>query len=348
MKKFIINGRFLGKRITGAPRYAKEIIEGLDSICSPGEFELAIPPEVEKAPEYKNIKVVRIGKLHNILWEHFSFPKYVKKQKAIALNLVNVAPIRFPGVVCIHDMRVRTMPKTVTLGFRLWYRFLFHFIVKRSKMLLTVSEYSKSEILKYYKKTNPDKIKVIPNAWQHYNRVGFDENALDKYGLTSGGYCFSMGSMDPNKNFKWVAEIAKNNPDVAFAVSGAVDGKIFADGLGFECPPNMKLLGYVSDEEAKALMKHCKAFIFPSFYEGFGIPPLEAMAAGCKKIIASDIPVLKEIFEDSLVYIDPNRYDYDLNALLEAPVDEGAFARILNKYSWEKSSKMLYDLTSKI
>lgn len=86
---------------------------------------------------------------------------------------------------------------------------------------------------------------MIPNAWQHYERIAYDENALNKYGLEEGNYYFSMCSLEPNKNFKWIAEEAKENSDAIFAVAGSINKKVFADGLGFDCPENMKLLGYV-------------------------------------------------------------------------------------------------------
>ena len=85
--KVIVNGRFLLHNVTGVERYAREILYELDKIIDSGKVEMAVPPEIEATPTYKNINVVRVGKLHNRLWEHISFPWYVKTQKAISLNL---------------------------------------------------------------------------------------------------------------------------------------------------------------------------------------------------------------------------------------------------------------------
>lgn len=103
--KVIVNGRFLLHRTTGVERYAREILLELDKLIKPGEVEMAIPPETKEIPDYKNIRVVRVGKLRNRLWEHISFPRYVRKQKGISLNLCNVAPLVAPGIVAIHDMQ---------------------------------------------------------------------------------------------------------------------------------------------------------------------------------------------------------------------------------------------------
>lgn len=337
--KVIINGRFLLHRVTGVERYAREILVELDKIIEPGQITMAVPPEVKSIPEYKNIKVTKIGKLHNRLWEHISFPCYVHKCKGISLNLCNVAPLPSPGIVCIHDVKIKATPKYFSKKFLAWYNLLLLNATKRSKEIITVSEFSKREICKYYH-VRPEKIHVIPDAWQHYERIGYDEKALEKYDLVEGQYFFSMCSLEPNKNFKWIAEAAKQNPNEVFAVSGSINEKIFVSGLDFECPQNMKLLGYVSDEEAKTLMRDCKAFLFPTFYEGFGIPPLEAISAGAKQVIVSDTEVMHEIFGDSVIYVDPLKAEsFSINQIINY---QGR--NILRNYSWEKSAAMLHEV----
>ncbi len=338
MAKVIINGRFLLHRVTGVERFAREILAELDSLIQPGELIMAIPPETKDIPDYKNIRVERIGKLHNRLWEHLSFPVYVRKQRGISLNLCNVAPLSSPGIVCIHDMKIKACPQYFSKKFLLWYNFLFLNETRRAKKIITVSEFSKKEIRKYYS-VSADKVTVIYNAWQHFERFNYDENALKKYKLQQAGYFFSMCSLEPNKNFKWIAEAAKQNPKMIFAVAGSINKRVFSEGLGFDCPDNMRLLGYVSDEEAKTLMRDCKAFLFPTFYEGFGIPPLEAVSAGAESVVVSDTEVMHELFEDAADYVDPRQYNTNLNRLSRISAEQRD--SILNKYSWQNSAKLL-------
>lgn len=340
--KIIVNGRFLLHRITGVERYAREILSELDKICLPGEFILAIPPGVENVPNFNNIKVEKVGKMHNRLWEHFSFSHYVHKMGGLSLNLCNVSPLFCPGVTVICDMKIKAYPQFFSKKFLLWYNILFSNTMRYAKKIITISEFSKNEILKYYH-IQEDKIIVIPCGWQHINRIKYDESALLKYGLETKKYYFSLSSMDPNKNFKWVAEVARKNPAYVFAIGGSINHEVFKSGLGFEMPYNMKLLGYVTDEEAKTLMRDCKSFIYPSFYEGFGMPPLEAAASGCCSVVISDIPVMHEIFgnDSGVEFVSCNESDsfkVDIMQMGRFPMKN-----VLNKYAWSKSASILYE-----
>lgn len=340
--RIVINGRFLLHQVTGVERFAREITAELDKIIEPGNIIMAVPPGVEDIPFYQNIKVIKVGKFHNRLWEHISFPYYVHKLKATSLNLCNAAPLVSPGIVCIHDVKIKAKPHYYNKLFILWYNLLLKNATKRGKSIITVSEFSKREICKYYH-VDSEKIFVVYNGWQHYKRISFDENALQKYGLKKGRYFFSMCSLEPNKNFRWIAEEAKLNQDMIFAVAGSINSNVFADGFGFKCPKNMKFLGYVSDEEAKTLMRDCNAFLFPTFYEGFGIPPLEAISVGAKQVVVSDTEVMHEIFGNQVVYIDPNEYDAKTLSNINE-VDNLNILEILKKFDWRQSAQILWNI----
>ena len=112
---------------------------------------------------------------------------------------------------------------------------------------------------------------------------------------------------------------------------------------GLKITSNVKFIGYVNDEELVALYKYASCFVYPSIYEGFGIPALEAFSLG-KDVIVSDIPVMHEIFENEANYINPNQYDFDFNNIIHSDKKE----KILEKFSWENSAKMLLNLLNNI
>lgn len=338
---YCINGRFLTRQITGVDRYAREIVRELDSLLNNGEAILLLPEDQEPIDweVTDNIVLRRYGRHSGHAWEQIDLARYIYKHKLLGVNLCNTAPIFNPGVVCIHDMAVRANVVNYSRKFLLWYRFLYSQLTRRAKKILTVSAFSKSEIEKFYPQAR-GKIVVAPNAWQHVNKVEEAPEILEKYRLTKGGYWFAMSSLAPNKNLRWLVETALLNPDEIVVIAGGVNSKIFRDH-DIPTAANVKYLGYVSDGEAKALMGGCKGFLFPTFYEGFGIPPMEAMASGADCVLVSDSPCMHNIYGEAVTYIDPYKPESNLKNRLVGRHDQ--IVQLLLKYSWLNTANLLLD-----
>ena len=332
--KIVINGKFLLHRITGVERYAREILNELDKIASKDEFCLLVPKNVKDIPVYKNIKVIKYGYFKNNLWEQISLPHYVKKNKAKCYNLCNVSPLRCPHIVTVFDMKVYEHPEFYSWKFVKWYKINLKNSIKYSSIIFTDSLFAKKQILKYFPKIDSNKIVVTYCGYEHFDRIEYDENTLKKYNIDKYDYYFAMGSLDPNKNFEFISKLAKKNQNYNFIIAGSVNEHIFKKKYGFDLPNNMKLIGYVSDSEAKTLMRDSKSFLFPSVYEGFGIPPLEAISAGCKNVIVSNIEVFHEIYGDNVSY-------FHTESLENNYIKEIDYSIILNKYSWKKSAAIV-------
>lgn len=344
---YCINGRFLTRDITGVDRYAREIVSALDCLMEGGEACILIPEyaNVIDCPRYKNIELIRYGTRNGHAWEQFDLYQYAKRRKLVTINLCNTAPILDPGVVCIHDMNIRANPKFYNWKFRMAYRWYFQLFARRARLILTVSDFSKNEIEKYYPSAR-GKIHVVPNAWQHIERTKPDYSIFSRSDLEPGSYYFAMSSLAPNKNLKWIVETACLNPSDTFAVAGGINLKVFGE---HDIPKaeNVKYLGYVTDGEAKALMASCKCFLYPTFYEGFGIPPMEALACGARSVMVSDTEVMHEVYGVDVQYINPR-----LPQLMDCMRCEHVFDNrpgVLDRYSWKKSAGMLRSiLQSKI
>ena len=344
MKKYVIDGIFLTKPVTGIQRYAIEITRELDKIVRDKLLYLLVPKWYIGDEKYLNIKIVEYGKHKGRLWEQIDLPRYLKKYKAEGIFFENTIPLIYQkGIVTIHDISLAVNPKMFCHNLNdiasvIWRRIIYRAAFGSKMKIITVSYFSKKEIIRYYK-VSPKRIHVIYNAWQQMDKIDEDEAIIDASKLKRHEYYFSMGTLASNKNFKWIINAANNNPKEMFAVAGK--GKPDRILNGEKQPNNLLFLGYVTDEQAKALMHYCKAFVFPSFYEGFGIPPLEAVASGTQKLILSEIPVLREIYGKSANYIDPNNYNNKNIDSKNIKVDRTS---LLSKYSWKISANKLYNI----
>ncbi len=343
MKRIAINGTFLSEKRTGIFRFAEEIIKALDNQVANSDVRLVVPRQVPIPFVLNNIKVVEFGYGKGIPWEQTFFALYLWLHCATALNLCNVTPLLAPrGFSVIHDISYKVNPGYFSHFYgkisRLWHCLNYWVIVHFARHIFSVSEFSKSEILRVYG-VSPPKITVVYNAWQHMLSIEpSDEKVLEKLGLAKKNFFLSLSTIAPNKNLKWVLNAAKNNPNEVFAIAGSLNPARFGMDLDVANLKNVKFIGYISDSDFVLLSKECKAFLFPSFYEGFGIPPLEAMSRGAP-IVVSNIPVLKEIFGLSADYVNPYATEVDINAVLKDDVADSS--DVLNKFSWKESARII-------
>jgi glycosyltransferase involved in cell wall biosynthesis len=346
MKTILINGYFLCRRLTGIERCAYEITSRLDKLCKPDEIAIIVPADTVNIPKYENIKIIRYGKtIQHVFWQFFTMQWFLlTHMEYTVLEFANTALPFAPGIVFLHDIYCEFFPGDFR-GIRdkiarIYNRLQYRLIAKRSKHIVTVSNFSKNQIIQYCK-AKSEKISVIYNSWFHFKNITADYSIFNDFPVLSKPFFFSLGSLSKRKNLKWIIEYAKNNPDSLFAISGVSLSTLKADELNNPISQNIILLGYLDDSKVKALMTKCKAFILPSYYEGFGIPPLEALSCGTQIIVAKAAS-LPEIYGNTAHYIDPFNTDIDLDILLSQPVEKPD--AILAKYSYDTSAEKVYNL----
>jgi glycosyltransferase involved in cell wall biosynthesis len=349
---YYINARFLTQPITGVQRFAIEISKELKKLLKDEvRFISSNGILYEDLASELNVKI--IGRNRGHIWEQIDLPFYLNQLKGnpILINLTNTAPILYKNKIStLHDIGFIKYPKTYSKKFVIWYKFLIPLIIKTSKQLITVSNFSKSEILENYNVKIP--IDVI------YNAVGKDFSFLDKEKESS--FFLAVSSLNYRKNFigilkAFVLMKEKTKKNIHLTLIGDVKTDSFGDIdiSEFLKREDINVLGRVSDEDLVKYYQNAIAFVYPSFYEGFGIPPLEAQTCGTP-VIVSNKSSLPEVFEDSALYCDPSSIDeiaeqmikLGNSPILRKELSEKGFQNT-KRFSWENSAKELLRVIKK-
>jgi glycosyltransferase involved in cell wall biosynthesis len=252
-------------------------------------------------------------------------------------------------------------PEFYNLRRRVWHKFLnYKKAFDRANVLLAVSEYTKNDLVRIFN-IDPKKIRVISpginRAVFNYNiPINYQRLVRNLYGLP-GDFILFLNTIEPRKNLAGViSAFEKIKSPASLVIAGRLGWKYKKD---FELIKNSKksakirYIGYVSEEHKPALIKMAKALVYPSFYEGFGFQPLEAMAVGTP-VVASHLASLPEIVGDAGLLVDPYNPG-SLTSGLEQVLDNGKLREILiqkgfaraQKFNWQKTAEEVLGEMSK-
>lgn len=303
-----VNARFLSEPLTGLQRWGREVLRALDGMIDEGaidgarwRFVLLTPrPPAADAPRFRHHELRVGGLLRSHWWEQFELSR--RAHGGPLLNFKNTAPIfRREQAVVIHDLQVFARPETHSAGFRAVYRFLLPRAAKRARVLLAVSRSTAAEIEKYFGIPR-ERVAVTGAGHEHVLATPADGAILLRHRLERHGFLLAVSSLNPNKNFAAILRALKlARLAVPLAIAGEANPRVFgADAL----PDGAVMLGRVGDGELRALYENALGFVFPSFYEGWGLPPGEAMTLGCP-VVVSISTSLPEVCGEAAIYCDP-------------------------------------------
>lgn len=322
------------KKVGGIESYVRNILDGFSSIEDSFEFWLMVSKDnkdtfvhYEKDERFHiyvcNINSENVSK--RIIWQNLHLGKEIKKlglkvcfEPYYCKPILGTHGIDF--ITTIHDLQALHYPEYFSKGKVLWMKFSWWNAIRTSKRIVAISNYVKNDIIEKYK-VDSNKIEVIYNAISiNQEEVQSQSYIENKYGVEPDGYYFTVSSLLPHKNIETLIkvfyEIKKSGIDLPcnLIVSG-VGGKsrceleklIKENGLS----ENVQLTGFIDDSERNALYKFCKAFLFPSVFEGFGMPPVEAMEMGVP-VVTTKMTSIMEVTEGKANYVeDPyNQYEW--------------------------------------
>jgi glycosyltransferase involved in cell wall biosynthesis len=319
----IINGRFLGQPVTGVQRFAREVLREWDVMVASGEWfsgggeppRVIAPPGVSRPVGMGHLSFENAGSVEGHLWEQTVLARH--SPGALLVGLCNTGPVlRRSQLVVIHDASVFAAPGGYGTAFRAWYGFMYRALARQAIAVATVSDFSRRELLRYLGR----EAVCVPESGEHVRSAEPDRGILKRHALEGRRFVLAVSSMNPNKNFGVVvrAFARLRMPEVRLVVAGGTSPRVFAGAENMMA--GVEHLGYVSDAELRALYEAATVFVFPSRYEGFGIPPLEAMACGTP-VVASRAASIPETCGDGALYFDPDS-DEELAALMGRVLSE--------------------------
>lgn len=353
-----INGRFLQRKVTGVERVAQNLMDTLGGLCPQQdgrlmyrdqafEFRIAVPKSDQPAwpAQIAGMPVVEVGTRSGHAWEQIDLAQLPAQDWVI--SLCNTGPmLRRNQLLMLHDAQVFAIPSNFNWKFRLWYKLLFSLAGRRSAGLLTNSAFSRDEIVRYVGLSR-DKFTVMHLGCDHFQPGGEGLPAELIGKLPERPFVLAVSSVNPNKNFGAVIKaleiLGDRSPPCVFVGQqyGQVFGSVQLD------TSRITHLGYVSDEALAALYQRALCLAYPSLYEGFGLPPVEAMRCGCP-VVVSNVSSLPEVCEDAALYCDPHDPSTLAQAIQRLSEDPELMKKIrvaglahAQKYSWRKATDVM-------
>jgi len=339
----------------GVESYCKNLLKGLDEY-SPENFSYILFTAKDncdfikslvfsKKFEIKTLNTKSKNKIYTMFYQHFVMNKIAMKSRADLLFIPTpIYPIKrgkVPTVVTIHDLQFMHFPEYATHFQRIKYKWCWKNALSKANRIIAISNFVKQDIIEKFDRSS-EKIEVI------YNPVVLDQEMVpfnilkDKFRIKPKQYMYTVSSMAPHKNLsiliRLVAELKKRKIDdvpnklVITGIEGSQKGKLLKLSSELGVVEDLVITGFIPDSERNCLYKNAYAFLFPSTFEGFGMPPVEAMILGIP-VITTKCASIPEITQNKAIYVEK---PYDLEEWFEK-INEipriGAVKYEFNEYS---------------
>jgi glycosyltransferase involved in cell wall biosynthesis len=364
--RFAIDAHAIGRHLTGNEVYVRSLLREFAEIDRQSEFVAYISePGAEKwIPQRIQVRRVASNPYTRLGWD---LARHTRADRPDLIHVQYTAPLlgRVPIVVTVHDVSFLEHPEYFTVIRRSQLRYTVAKTVKHAARILTVSDFSRDAILRAYD-IPPDKVSVIPNAANpHFRVIGREKarQAVRSRHKFNAPFIFSVGDLQPRKNqiglIKAFSELLSTHPSLPhhMVLTGKetwftpkVREAARESGFG----ERIHFTGFVEDAELLELYNACDCFVFPSFYEGFGLPILEAMACG-KAVACSNTSAMPEVADGAGLLFNPRDTGDITRAMadiLRDPVLRARMERLglqrAKEFTWQKSARATLDVYSEV
>ncbi len=285
-----------------------------------------------------------LSHLLRILWYQLVLPFKCKK------NTIFYSPLpegsiwgRFEQIITIHDLTPLIYPEYHS-RLKLYYKWFLPLIIRKSSLIIVPSHSTKSDLIKFFK---IDSNKIF-TAYNGVNTSSFyKENSKEK-----SDYYISIGDLRPHKNFKNTIKAFSMTKKPLLYLVGKINTYSKNEAISlikeYGIEDRVKFLGHVSDQELRKLYNHSKGLLYPSLYEGFGLPIVEALACGCP-VLTSNISSMKEIASEITLKADPTNVDDIFQKMKSLDIIDQTmyeYDEYIKDYNWHESAKKILNLLS--
>jgi glycosyltransferase involved in cell wall biosynthesis len=360
--RFAVDAHAIGRHLTGNEVYIRSLLNGFSSS---EEAEIVAYISVERARGWLPARFrTRQISGNPFLRLGFDLPMRVRQDRPDLLHVQYTAPLTcpVPVVVSVHDVSFLEHPEYFPTARALQLRWTVRRTVETAARVLTGTEFSRSAILRAYPKLDPDNVIVASNAAAGNFRPVSREHAAravrERFRIR-GPFVFCVGDLQPRKNhiglINAFAKMVRAHPQFSHSLVIAGKDTWFAPRVR-EAARNSgagdRILfpGYVTDEELLELYNACEFLVFPSFYEGFGLPLVEAMACG-KAVASSRTSAMLEVVDGAGLLFDPDSADEIARAMVDLIVDAQLRARMERlglqraaHFSWHKTAQLVLSI----
>ena len=356
-----IEGTIIKGEITGTGFYIANLINGLAKIDDLNNYYIFGDKEfLDKYLKIskKNIKIVNMkfrSRVVRVLWEYFIFPFNLKKLRIDVVHSPNyITPLfklGFKIILTVHDLTFLLFPEKHATTKRLLFSKMIPIFIKLSDKIIAVSENTKKDMLKFFN-ISKNKISVTYEGYPDYYNCSINENEakkiLKKYGIEKN-FILYIGMIEPRKNIISILRAFKvldEEIELDLVIVGRKGWyyneieQFMINSEKMKIKNNIIFTGYIPEEELKYFYKSAYVFVYPSLYEGFGLPPLQAMACGTP-VITSNISSLPEVVGDAAIKINPENLDELVDSIRLIYNDED-YRDVLSQKGLERSK--LFDL----
>lgn len=360
----------------------KELAKDPKYTCLCDFFSLHYPEEkkreVEKYQDY-GVQMNPCSWFHDVLYKMIwpilpvSYHWFFGSDRDVTLffNFIIPPGVKGKRIAVVHDMAYKAYPETVNKKTLKWLQLTLKKSCRRADAIITVSEFSKQEIVKYLG-VPKEKIIVMANGVDldifHPDYGKEEVTALKEIFQIQGEYFLYLGTLEPRKNIErlvrayaqmleeWSREgILREPPKLVLAGGkGWLYDSIFETVREFGLDSQVVFTGYVEESQVPVLMKGARAFVFPSLYEGFGMPPLEAMACGTP-VLTSTAASLPEVVGETGILVDPESIEDICHGLKRLAKDDELCRKLqeagpvrAREFSWDKTVRPLKELLGRM